>query len=729
MSGAAGIEREPDATLGQFLLAQATRADLSARDIAERFQELAKQEASRIEDGADAPADLISEMSFSKSHLDRLYKGSASLPSRRFLSIFLGITSRAAGINPEHYRQLCQQADELLELQRRNRRNRRTVISSSTAQAPAEAVVANLQIQLELERAKRTEDRLRWALSDTQMLMGTLLRIINALRDIITEADVKLRQHATTEPGVQVAAEHQRIQAQSYKVTAEAQFDRVNQRRRLLETLWDQAHGNLQQLALHAEATNIPSLSSDLTLPQIPLPEDFHTQATLVDIAAALGKVQEHNETEEQTIIELQHTIMADTPLRPHDELNILVAATRLTDDRTRRTALGTLLENWPQVRETRDALVRLAHDEQSEIRRMTALSLAETWAGDAAARDALIALAGDDSANVRETAILGLAEGWAGDAAARDALIALAGDDSANVRETAILGLAEGWASDTAARDALIALVRDDDVYVRMTTAEILADTWLNDAIADTALQAMKRDASPSVRWAARQDISTHFVRHGDSSEETAPSENILLAVRIPADLTLSKSIPEFEGMRPIPVFDRLRRGIAFDSGITVLLGGNGTGKTILLHAIALSARQFTAGSSMRNPSDVSRQLAKVLEKAWSGQRPLEGTYLLGDLDFDRRKGRPEASGFENWMEQWSALMRGKKVSNHLFLLDEPAIGVDREVHKLMRDQLSALVSQGGQVIIASVQNSWFEMPAARVIRIDKRALQKWRY
>ncbi|MFD8654723.1 HEAT repeat domain-containing protein [Streptomyces mirabilis] len=720
MPGTAGSGRQPDAPLGQFLLSQANRAGLSARDIAERFQELANQEASRIEDGADAPADPINEMSFSKSHLDRLYKGSASLPSKRFLTIFLGVTSHAAGIRPEHRRELHQRADELLALEHRNRRNRRAEIPSSTSQVPTEAVVATLQIQLELERAQRTEDRLRWALSDTQRLMETLLRIINALRDIVTEVDTKLRLYAAKEPEVQALAKRQRIQAQSYKATAEAQFDRVNQRRRLLETLWDQAHENLQRLALHAKATDIPSLSAELALPQIPLPEEFHTQSTLVDIATALGKVQKHNEAEEQTILELQHTIMTDTPLKLDDEFNILVAATRLTDDKTRRTALRTLLENWPHHRETRDTLVRLAHDEQSEIRRITAWSLAEGWAGDPAARDALIALAHDSGASVRETAVLGLAEGWAGDPAARDALIALAHDSGASVRETAVLGLAEGWAGDPATRDALIALVHDDDVYVRMAVAESLADVWLDDAIADAALQTLSCDASPSVRWAARQGDATHAGRHGGTPQETGRGENILLAVRVPTDHILPGSIP---------LFDRLRRGIAFDAGLTVLIGGNGTGKTILLDALTrLAPRSITDLPPSLNPSDISRQLAEILEVAWNEQRTLECVYYLSGYYFEQWRKKSKASGIEGWLESWSALMGDKQGPNHLFLLDEPT-GFDHEVRGLMYEKLNELVSQGNQVIIASAQNSWIEAPTARVIRIDKRTLQKWRY
>ncbi|WP_153812223.1 HEAT repeat domain-containing protein [Streptomyces sp. SUK 48] len=708
---------EPDDTLGKFLQSQASIAGLSARDIAERFQELANQEKSRIEAGVDMPADPMSRMSFSKSHLDRLYKGSASLPSKRFLRIFLGITSHAAGIRPEHHRELCERAEDLLISTHRNRHSRRETGSITTSQAPADSVVATLQLQLELERAQRTEDRLRWALSDTQVLMGTLLQIVNALRDIITDVDAQILRglRSPEEKAGQDLAKRQRRQAQSYKVTAEAQFDRVNHRRRLLETLWDQAHENLQRLALHAEVTDIPELPDDLALPShLTLPEEFHASPALADIATALGKVQEHSDAEEQAILDLQRAITVHEPLKLDDELAILVAATRLTDDGTRGTALRTLLKHWPKHPETCDTLVRLARDEQPNIRLTAVWSLAVSWAGHDAARDALVALARDSSANVRETAVQGLAEGWAGDAVARDALVAQTRDSGANIREIAVLGLAEGWAGDAVARDALLVLVRDDDVYVRMTVAESLVDGWLNDGVVRTALGSLSHDASPSVRWAAQQGIVANHVPSGGIPQKTGQDGNLLLAVRLP---------PDYSEPESIPLFDRLRRGISFDTGVTVLLGNNGTGKTVLLNALALLAPQVISDAPLRGPNNLSRQLTEDLEAVWSERRTPEGVYHLSSFHFEQQRINSRASGAENWVEQWFSVINEKKGPNRLFLLDEPTGSLHREASQLMFEQLNELVIQGCQVIVASVHNMWVEMPAARVIRIDKRS------
>ncbi|MFF9273238.1 HEAT repeat domain-containing protein [Streptomyces rochei] len=725
MTGQAGREVGSDVTLGRFLQSQANMAGLSARDIAEHFQKLADQEKSRIANGAENSVDPVSNMSFSKSHLDRLYKDAASLPSKRFLKIFLEMTSRTAGIHPGQHRKLCRQAEELLITAHRNRHSRRAVDLPSSSHVPTGAIVATLQIQLELERAQRTEDRLRWALSDTQVLMGTLLQIISALRDIITELDTQVLQGLRASKGsnFQELTEQRRSQARSYKALAETQFDRVNQRRRLLEVLWDQAHGTLHRLSLHAEATNIPSLPDGLALqPRQLLPDDFLSQPALVDIAEALGKVQQLNDTEEQTALELQHMVTAAAPLQPNDELAILVAATRVSDSKTRVTALRTLLNDWPRHPDTRDTLVRLAHDTESAIQLTTASSLADNWVGDAAARDALVDLARHRDAQIRETAALGLAEGWAGDTAARDALVDLARHRDAQIRETAALGLAEGWAGDTAARDALLALIHDDDVYVRMTVTESLIEKWLGDQIARTALHILSRDTSPTVRWAARQAIAGSDDLGSSSPQEAARSMSLLLAMRLPADIS------EYEGYEPLPLLGRLRRGIAFDTGITVLLGGNGAGKTVLLNALALLAPRVFTDVPLTHVGALSRQLAEYLEVAWNDQITLEEIHYLSGLQMNLRGYNKKLSAMENWKKQWVSYVRENSKPNCLFLFDEPTVYLDHAAQNLMLEQLTELVNQGCQVIVATARDTWIEVPSVRVIRIDKRIRRKLR-
>ncbi|MEW1923817.1 hypothetical protein, partial [Streptomyces sp. NPDC088360] len=361
--------------------------------------------------------------------------------------VFLEITSNVAGINVEEHRRLYRQAEVLWNAARQNRQSRLAKGSALQSRDSVESTVAVLQVQLQLERAQRAEDGLRWALSDSHLLLGTLLQIISALREIIVNLDVQLVQmvRATEEATSRKLAERQRSQAKSYKQSAEAQFDRVDQRRRMLEVLWDQAHSNVRRLKLHAEFPDITALPEGPALPsQQILPDGGLARPALVDIATALGKVQEHEDVEDQVARELKKIIISDSPLLPDGELAILLAATRLTDTENRRIALRALLKSWPSRLETRDVLVRLSRDEESSLRLVAAQALIDKWSGDVDARDALVALTRGGDANAREVAVLGLAKGWSGDVDARDALVALTRGGDANAREVAVLGLAK---------------------------------------------------------------------------------------------------------------------------------------------------------------------------------------------------------------------------------------------------------------------------------------------
>src|SRR5689334_6397534 len=77
----AGPDEGASKALGQFLQQQSRAAGLTAREIEERFRLRADQEQAQIAGGQAPPADPVSSMNFSKSHLDRLFKGATSPPS------------------------------------------------------------------------------------------------------------------------------------------------------------------------------------------------------------------------------------------------------------------------------------------------------------------------------------------------------------------------------------------------------------------------------------------------------------------------------------------------------------------------------------------------------------------------------------------------------------------------------------------------------------------------
>ncbi|GAA1939518.1 HEAT repeat domain-containing protein [Kitasatospora viridis] len=700
--------------LGDFLRTRAQEAGLSTREIAQAFQQRVDREEARITAGAGGPADPVGGLSFSKSHLDRLFKGGAALPSLRFLRVFLEITSAGAGLHPQRHQALYREATELLT-EARQLRARPTAQPQPQPQPQpptTAAAVAALQTQLDLERANRTGDRLRRELSDTQALMGTLLQIIDALRDIITELDLDLsgmpRTAGRTVP--RSLAERQRTDAVEYKAAAEAEFDRVDHRRRVLELLWDQAQGNLRRLAAHAEVGYLRPLPD---LPPLPargaLSSGLNAEPALVDIATALGRVQEYNAAEEQKITELRRVLADNAPLAPDDELAILVDATRLSDPRARGAALRTVLASWAHHPSTRDTLLRLVHDDQSAIRHNAVWGLAAAWAGTPEARDAVAALAGDPEYDVRKTAALGLVHGWAGDHTARDALARLVQHEDPGVRHTMVQALVQGWGDDPVVRDCLITLTCDGEVLVRALAAECLVGGWPGDGAALAALRSLCGDVAESVRWIAVQGLA----RQGYTPATSLVTGNaILQAAELP---------DSYQELGTLPIVAALRQGIGFHEGITVLVGANGTGKTILLEALALSLQRTKFALPVDRLTQVSLDLASHLRISRNAQRTPYSCHCVNDRTYrapDRR-----ASGLENRLAYLRSLAESGGAPNRIVLIDEPLAYLHPKEEHGVFDAVSELADQGIQLIVASSQATWTALPAARVIEIDRSA------
>ncbi|MEV0267093.1 HEAT repeat domain-containing protein [Streptomyces sp. NPDC050617] len=696
--------------LADFLRTRAQEAGLSAREIARAFQQRVDREQARIAAGAARPTHPVRELSFSKSHLDRLFKGSATLPSIRFLGTFLEITSAAASLPPQRHQALYQEATELLTKARRLRA-RPAVLPQPQPEPPTEsATIAKLQSQLDLERAHRAGDRIRRELTDTQALMGTLLQIINALRDIITELDLDLfdapRTAVRTVP--RTLAEQQRTEAVDYKAAAEAEYGRVDHRRRVLELLWDQAQGNLRRLASHADVGHLRPLPD---LPPLPtqgvLSHGLHAEPALADIATALSRVQEYNDTEEQKIRDLRGALADNVPLAPDDELAILLAATHLSDPRARDAALRTVMASWAHHPSTRDTLLRLVHDDQSAIRHRAVWGLAAAWAGIPKARDAIVALAGDPERRVRQTAALGLVHGWAGDHTARDALAQLVQHQDPEVRQTVVQALVQGWADDSVVRDCLVTLSRDSDVLVRAVAAEFLTEGWTDDGVARAALSSLCDDPAESIRWIAVQGLT----RQGYISPTSPITNNAILQT---AELS-----PSFQELGTLPVVAALRQGIGFYEGITVLVGANGTGKTILLNALALLMDSKRSALPMSEPTSVSKDLAKHLRITWNGRRETYSCHYINGHTVPNRNRY--ASGLENYRAHLRSLVESDDAPNTVVLIDEPLGLLHPTSERTIIDELVDLADCGFQLIVTSARTSWTALSVARVIEIDR--------
>ncbi|MEV1092199.1 HEAT repeat domain-containing protein [Streptomyces microflavus] len=423
-------------------------------------------------------------MKFSKSHIDRLFKGQAlPAPPWPFTRQFLTITNRAAGLSAEQHQERLTEARQLVQSLGEKARTRQPEARSGRGSADQDGdTVAALRLEVDLERARHTETRLRYALRDAQFLMATLWSIISALRDIISSHDALYAgvHHGEADPRKLARIQDETQQALLHKQVAHEEADRTVGRVRSLETLWEQARTDVHRLSLHPDAHDLKfSAASDPGPPPLVVPHDLLAQPALNDIAAALGRARTLNSQEELTAAELEHALKPVGPLQGEDEMAILVAATRLPDGDNRLSALRTLRRGWPLHAETQQVLIRLANDEVTSVRGIAVDGLVEGWAGDAAVRDVLIDLLGAGE-EFDVDAFDGLVQGWASEALVRDVLIHLVGD-GADAYRVVVEGIVDGWTNDPLVHAFLIRLLGTGGKDVRHISAQALLSNYLD--------------------------------------------------------------------------------------------------------------------------------------------------------------------------------------------------------------------------------------------------------
>jgi hypothetical protein len=161
---------DPRQAYVDFLRVQARQAGLGLRELSDAFNRAQKEQERKAAVAGTGPASPIEAMSISKSHLGRILKGD-SLPRqlRPFTHQFLVITSRAGHLTADQHRDLWRRAEELIHALTNNANHdaaRTPARRSSVAPQDGSHVetIATLRLEVDLERARHTETRLRYAL-------------------------------------------------------------------------------------------------------------------------------------------------------------------------------------------------------------------------------------------------------------------------------------------------------------------------------------------------------------------------------------------------------------------------------------------------------------------------------------------------------------------------------------------------------------------------------------
>lgn len=199
---------------------------------------------------------------------------------------------------------------------------------------------------------------------------------------------------------------------------------------------------------------------------------------------------------------------------------------------------------------------------------------------------------------------------------------------------------------------------------------------------------------------------------------------------------------------LRDIPAL-QFDGSLEFDNNIVFFVGENGTGKSTLLEAIAVSYG-FSAEGGSKNYSfstyDSHSELHYAikmsrgfLKPSWSYFLRAESFYNVASKAEDYRDGELSEVFYKNYGgksfheqshgESFLALAQGSFKPNGLYLLDEPEAALSPQRQLTLLIEISRLAKQGAQFIIASNSPILLGIPDAKILSFDDGELHECDY
>ena len=206
---------------------------------------------------------------------------------------------------------------------------------------------------------------------------------------------------------------------------------------------------------------------------------------------------------------------------------------------------------------------------------------------------------------------------------------------------------------------------------------------------------------------------------------------------------LYIKEKPPEESYLSQLPVVKNLRKmkELRFTSNVTFLVGENGTGKSTLLEAIALSTG-FNAEGGSRNfrfsTSDTHSPLHEYLTVV-NGLHPKDGFFLRAESFYnvasyiDELDREPSFGGFvidsyggvslheQSHGESFLALVKNRFGGNGIYLLDEPESALSPSRQMTLLVLMHELVRKNSQFIIATHSPILMAFPDAQVIELTE--------
>lgn len=210
---------------------------------------------------------------------------------------------------------------------------------------------------------------------------------------------------------------------------------------------------------------------------------------------------------------------------------------------------------------------------------------------------------------------------------------------------------------------------------------------------------------------------------------------------------ISLKSNPPKSSYLYDLPVVRNLRRieRLSFDKDVTVFVGENGTGKSTLLEAMAVSLG-FNAEGGTRNfnfeTHATHSDLYKYLRIARIGY-PKDGFFLraesfynvasnIDDMDSTlsfRRKIIHSYGGrslhHQSHGESFMALVQNRFGGNGLYILDEPEAALSPSRIMTLLAEIHDLVQKDSQFIISTHSPMLLAYPGAQVVELTEENIQ----
>ncbi|SEB19145.1 AAA family ATPase [Marinobacterium iners] len=196
------------------------------------------------------------------------------------------------------------------------------------------------------------------------------------------------------------------------------------------------------------------------------------------------------------------------------------------------------------------------------------------------------------------------------------------------------------------------------------------------------------------------------------------------------------------------LPVLKNLN-SIEFHPKISFFIGENGTGKSTLLEALAVSCG-FNAEGGTKNFTFSTRkshsQLWKFIRLSRSFKKPKDGFFLRAECFYnvateierlDEGPGGPPIINSyggvslheQSHGESFFALMINRFGGNGLYILDEPEAALSPTRQMAMLSRMHQLVKDGSQFIIATHSPILMAYPDSKIFSLDNGVVEEIEY